>query len=147
MTKTDFWTGTAAEQKLLDHIASVVTPPGAAVLGAVCVDDDVYAVIRNEYNGRLFYNVVAWCTRAKELPSANAINYLGYEARQPDFLYDGDVLYNVAPEVYVEPMCGDVVVLLQEDTPVLTVHRQTVTTVTFNSGDRVRHKFVYEEED
>lgn len=146
MTKTELWTGTAAEQKLLNHIATVGTQPGAEVLGAVCVDDDVYAVIRNEYSGKLFYNVVVWCTRAKKLPGADVINDRGYEARSPKFLEDGDILYNVAREVYVEPVCGDVVVLLQENTPVLTVHTQTVTTVTLNKGERVIHKFVYEED-
>ena len=142
----ELWTATAAEQKMLEHLAGVKKFPRSEVLGAVCVDDIVYAVIRNPYSGKVFYDVVVWHTRAQELPSEDRMAHLGYQAKQFDFLEDGDVLYKVSQGIYVEPVCGVVVELQQENAPVLTVHKQTVTTVTLNSGAHVLHKFVYEDD-
>lgn len=139
------WTATAAEQKLLEHLASVKRFADYEVLGAVCVDDIVYAVVRNSHSGEAFYDVVVWHTRAPGLPSTGPD--FGLRAEQPEYLEDGDVLYKVAQGIYVEPVCGVVVELPQESTPVLTVHKSTVTTVTLNSGDRELHKFVYKEDD
>lgn len=138
------WTATAAEQRLLEHLAGVTKFTDSEVLGAVCVDDVVYAAIRNRYGSTVFYNVVVWCTQAQELPSVG--QELGHQAEQPEFLEDGDVLYKVSQGIYIEPVCGVVVELQQENTPVLTVHKQTVTTVTLNSGMHELHKFVYEED-
>lgn len=142
---TELWTAAAAEQQLLEHLAGAKKfADSAEVLGAVCVDDTVYAVVRNSYGSTVFYNVVVWSTRAQTLPSMD--QDLGHQAEQPEFLEDGDVLYKVAQGIYVEPVCGVVVELPQESVSVLTVHKQTVTTVTLNSGDRELHKFVYEED-
>ena len=141
----ELWTATAAEQKLLEHLASAKKFADYEVLGAVCVDDIVYAVVRNSHGGEAFYDVVVWHTRAPGLPSTGPD--FGLRAEQPDYLEDGDVLYKVAQGIYVEPVCGVVVELPQESTPVLTVHKSTVTTVILNSGDRELHKFVYKEDD
>lgn len=138
------WTATAVEQRLLEHLAGVTKFTDSEVLGAVCVDDVVYAAIRNRYGSTVFYNVVVWCTQAQKLPSVG--QELGHQAEQPEFLEDGDVLYKVSQGIYIEPVCGVVVELQQENTPVLTVHKQTVTTVTLNSGMHELHKFVYEED-
>lgn len=141
---TELWTATAAEQRLLEHLAGAKKLADSEVLGAVCVDDTVYAVVRNSYGSTVFYNVVVWSTRAQTLPSRDLD--LGHQAEQPEFLEDGDVLYKVSQGIYVEPICGVVVELPQESVSVLTVHKQTVTTVTLNSGDRELRKFVYEED-
>lgn len=146
MSKTEYLTAAEAEQKMLEHLAGVEKFAKSEVLGAVCVDDIVYAVIRNPYSDKVFYDVVVWHTRARELPSENRTRYLGYRAKQPDFLDDGDILYRVAQGIYVEPVCGVVVELQQENTPVLTVHKQTVTTITLNDDDHVLHEFTYEED-
>lgn len=145
MPKNESLTAAEAEQTLLEHLAGTKKfADSAEVLGAVCVDDTVYAVVRNSRGGEAFYDIVVWHTRAQKLPSSGLD--LGLRAEQPEYLEDGDVLYKVSQGIYVEPVCGVVVELPQESVSVLTVHKQTVTTVTLNSGDQELHKFVYKED-